>query len=242
MVADMLNKYIHIVKKITRGKKLEGLKNIKSLLFDFFLEYFNIIIEVDGGLHFREFNKGHFKNKELKKTQERDFMKMKFALSDYFNFKNDGNELNFDIYIYEVYHDLFKKINIPYDMMLSVADDEAKTKEYVDKINLKIKELVNEIPGLKAILGDTDALVLEQVEIQVKYEVYIEKEKELIQKMSQLEDNIIPDSFNYEKLTAISTEARQKLTKIKPRTIGQAGRISGVNPSDIQILLVYMGR
>lgn len=72
-------------------------------------------------------------------------MKMKFALSDYFNFKNDGNELNFDIYIYEVYHDLFKKINIPYDMMLSVVDDEEKTKRYVDKINLKIKELVNEI-------------------------------------------------------------------------------------------------
>jgi hypothetical protein len=72
-------------------------------------------------------------------------MKMKFALSDYFNFKNDGNELHFDIYIYEVYHDLFKKINIPYDAMLNEVDDEEKTKEYVDKINLKIKELVNEI-------------------------------------------------------------------------------------------------
>jgi hypothetical protein len=72
-------------------------------------------------------------------------MKMKFTLSDYFNFKNDSNELHFDIYIYEVYHDLFKKINIPYDMMLNAADDEEKTKEYVDKINLKIKELVNEI-------------------------------------------------------------------------------------------------
>jgi hypothetical protein len=72
-------------------------------------------------------------------------MKMKFALSDYFNFKNDNNELHFDIYIYEVYHDLFKKINIPYDAMLNAADDEEKTKEYVDKINLKIKELVNGI-------------------------------------------------------------------------------------------------
>lgn len=72
-------------------------------------------------------------------------MKNKFALSDYFNFKNDGNELTFDIYIYEAYHDLFKKINIPYEAMLSVANEEEKTKEHVDKVNLKIKELVNKI-------------------------------------------------------------------------------------------------
>ena len=76
----------------------------------------------------------------------------------------------------------------------------------------------------------------------MKYDVYIEKERELVKKMSSLEDLNIPESFNYEKLTAISTEARQKLTKIKPRTLGQASRISGVNPSDVQILMVYMGR
>jgi very-short-patch-repair endonuclease len=81
MVVSMLNDYIHIVKKFEDEYKLEGLKNIRDLRFDFFLEYFNIILELDGGLHFREFNKGHFKNKELKKTQERDFMKMKFALN-----------------------------------------------------------------------------------------------------------------------------------------------------------------
>lgn len=85
-------------------------------------------------------------------------------------------------------------------------------------------------------------LELEQAEIQIKYEVYIEKEKETVKKMANLEEQIIPDSFNYEKIHALSTEARQKLTKIKPRTLGQAGRISGVNPSDIQILMVYMGR
>jgi tRNA uridine 5-carboxymethylaminomethyl modification enzyme len=85
-------------------------------------------------------------------------------------------------------------------------------------------------------------LALEQVEIQVKYDVYIEKEQELVKKMSTLEHLTIPESFNYDKLTAISTEARQKLTKIKPRTLGQASRISGVNPSDVQILMVFMGR
>ena len=60
--------------------------------------------------------------------------------------------------------------------------------------------------------------------------------------MATLEDLQIPEIFNYDKLTALSTEARQKLSKIKPRTLGQASRISGVNPSDVQILMVYMGR
>ena len=60
--------------------------------------------------------------------------------------------------------------------------------------------------------------------------------------MSTLEELMIPENFNYDKLSAISTEARQKLQKIKPRTLGQASRISGVNPSDVQILMVYMGR
>ena len=83
---------------------------------------------------------------------------------------------------------------------------------------------------------------MEQVEIQVKYDTYIEKEKELVAKMSQLENLLIPDNFNYDKLASLSNEARQKFTKIKPRTLGQASRISGVNPSDVQILMVYMGR
>jgi tRNA uridine 5-carboxymethylaminomethyl modification enzyme len=105
-----------------------------------------------------------------------------------------------------------------------------------------IKEMVATIPGLNDALGTPDDLVLEQAEIQVKYDVYLEKERELVKKMSALEELMIPETFNYEKLSAMSTEARQKLSKIKPRTLGQASRISGVNPSDIQILMVYMGR
>jgi tRNA uridine 5-carboxymethylaminomethyl modification enzyme len=106
-----------------------------------------------------------------------------------------------------------------------------------------LKEMMEAIPELKAAIGaDTDPLVLEQAEIQIKYDVYIEKEHELVKKMSALEDLNIPESFNYDKLSAISTEARQKLNKIKPRTLGQASRISGVNPSDVQILMVFMGR
>jgi len=83
---------------------------------------------------------------------------------------------------------------------------------------------------------------LEQAEIQIKYNVYIEKEKELVEKMSRLENLVIPENFDYNKIPAISAEARQKFNKIKPSTLGQASRISGVNPSDVQILMVYMGR
>ncbi len=105
-----------------------------------------------------------------------------------------------------------------------------------------IKEMIAAIPSLQELVGDVDPLVLEQVEIQVKYDIYIEKEQELVTKMAALEDLMIPESFNYDKLTALSNEARQKMNKIKPRTLGQASRISGVNPSDVQILMVYMGR
>lgn len=93
----------------------------------------------------------------------------------------------------------------------------------------------------KALAGFSDD-ILEQAEIQIKYEVYIEKENDLVKRMSQMEDLIIPDSFDYAKLVSLSAEARQKFNKIRPRTLGQASRISGVNPSDVQILMVYMGR
>lgn len=107
---------------------------------------------------------------------------------------------------------------------------------------ISLKAMAQAMPELATALNTDDALEIEQAEIQAKYEVYIEKEKELVKKMESLEGQIIPDSFNYDKLTSLSNEARQKLSKIKPRTLGQASRISGVNPSDVQILMVYMGR
>ncbi|WP_301921469.1 tRNA uridine-5-carboxymethylaminomethyl(34) synthesis enzyme MnmG [Ferruginibacter sp.] len=108
--------------------------------------------------------------------------------------------------------------------------------------NIGLQEMQNSVARLKVALVEFDNETLEQVEILTKYDSYIEKEKELVAKMSQLEDLIIPDSFNYTKLVSLSNEARQKFTKIKPRTLGQASRISGVNPSDVQILMVFMGR
>ena len=105
-----------------------------------------------------------------------------------------------------------------------------------------LKSMINNIPSIQPFLKDFEYDSLEQVEIQLKYETYIEKEKEMVLKMSQLENLIIPDSFNYDNLVSLSNEARQKFNKIKPKTLGQASRISGVNPSDVQILLLFMGR
>lgn len=94
----------------------------------------------------------------------------------------------------------------------------------------------------RAFKNNYSAESIEQAEIKVKYERYIEKENELAMKMDRLEElNINPD-FDYHSLLSISIEARQKLSKIKPSTIGQAGRISGVSPSDISVLLVKLGR
>ncbi|THD69313.1 tRNA uridine-5-carboxymethylaminomethyl(34) synthesis enzyme MnmG [Robertkochia marina] len=87
-----------------------------------------------------------------------------------------------------------------------------------------------------------DTEVLEQTEIQVKYSGYIEKEKNNADKLNKLESIIIPDNFDYDKLKSLSFEAKEKLKSIKPKTLSQASRISGVSPSDISVLLVYMGR
>jgi tRNA uridine 5-carboxymethylaminomethyl modification enzyme len=83
---------------------------------------------------------------------------------------------------------------------------------------------------------------IEQAEIQIKYQVYIDKENELVQRMRQLEDLAIPEQFDYQRIISLGAEAREKLNRVRPKTLGQASRISGINPSDIQILMVYMGR
>lgn len=108
--------------------------------------------------------------------------------------------------------------------------------------DVELNKLIKHSPKLSNVLHGFSLEVLEQAEIQVKYETYINKEKELVERMSQLEELIIPSSFNYEKIISLSNEARQKFNKIRPTTLGQASRISGVNPSDVQILMVYMGR
>jgi tRNA uridine 5-carboxymethylaminomethyl modification enzyme len=111
------------------------------------------------------------------------------------------------------------------------------------QINLKV--LLKEICGGEMIgLGESGILdeVLESAEIKIKYEGYIQREKIVAEKIQRLDKVKIPEDINYAELLSISTEARQKLSKIRPASIGQAGRISGVSPSDVNILLMYLGR
>jgi tRNA uridine 5-carboxymethylaminomethyl modification enzyme len=124
----------------------------------------------------------------------------------------------------------------------SPLQEKSKAYKILLRPGIDIEALCAHLPQLKAAIGDVNPLSLQQAEIQAKYDVYIEKERELAKKMTNLEDHIIPDAFNYEQMTALSMEARQKLQKIRPKTLGQASRISGVNPSDVQILMVFMGR
>jgi len=108
--------------------------------------------------------------------------------------------------------------------------------------NISLNQVIENCAELKEKLIDKEVDHLEQAEIQIKYERYIEKEKEIVERMLTLENKMIPDNFDYDKLVALSIEALQKFKKIRPLTIGQASRISGVNPSDIQILMVFIGR
>ena len=103
----------------------------------------------------------------------------------------------------------------------------------VRKIN-KVEEYIQE--------NDLNVEIIEQTEIQVKYSGYIDKEKNNADKLNRLEDIRIPENFDYSKIKSISYEGREKLNKIRPRTISQASRISGVSPSDVSVLLVHMGR
>lgn len=90
--------------------------------------------------------------------------------------------------------------------------------------------------------NNLDKEVIEQAEIQIKYSGYIDKEKNNADKLNRLEDIKIPQNFDYSKIKSMSFEGREKLNKIKPRTISQASRISGVSPSDVSVLLAFMGR
>lgn len=121
-------------------------------------------------------------------------------------------------------------------------NERQKASKLLLRPEIKLKEMMQGIPTVGEKLEPYNYEVLEQVEIQNKYKSYIEKEKEMVVKMSQMENLMIPESFDYNKVHALNTEARLKLIEIKPRTMGQASRIAGVNPSDLQILMIYMGR
>jgi len=128
------------------------------------------------------------------------------------------------------------------EMHLAPLTQKQKASSLLLRPMVGIRNMSDGIPALKEKLEPFPPHSLEQAEIQMKYEVYIKKEKELVKRISLLEQLSIPDHFNYDRVSALSTEALMKFKKIKPKTLGQASRISGVNPTDIQILMVYMGR
>lgn len=110
----------------------------------------------------------------------------------------------------------------------------------VSRPQISLEQLRHSHIGLNKFLSPIDKETIEQAEIKIKYERYFEKEKEIIAKMAKMEDRAIQADFSYEKLISLSKEAREKLIKIKPTTLGQASRISGVSPSDISVLMVHL--
>jgi tRNA uridine 5-carboxymethylaminomethyl modification enzyme len=126
-----------------------------------------------------------------------------------------------------------------------IIDQKTKAINVAARPQLCINDILGEIDlakKLKVFKSERGDEVLESVEVKVKYDGYIKREKLVAEKIGRLEELVIPESINYSELASISTEGRQKLERIKPKTIGQAGRISGVSPSDINILLLYMRR
>jgi tRNA uridine 5-carboxymethylaminomethyl modification enzyme len=122
-----------------------------------------------------------------------------------------------------------------------------KTKMFtvLSRPQVTIQDIIKANFGVKTLLAELDIEgtdVVEQAEIQMKYEGYILREQELAKKMERLEDIVLHDDFDYKSLGSLSLEARDKLSKARPQTIGQASRISGINPTDISVLLIYLGR
>lgn len=124
----------------------------------------------------------------------------------------------------------------------STLSQPVKAKTLIPRPELSIYNLLNADPELKSqaevITSDQD--VYDQVEIQIKYAGYIEKEFEMVEEMSKQEDTLIPNQLDYGQISSLSAEGKQKMERIRPETLGQAGRISGVSPSDVAVLMVYL--
>lgn len=123
----------------------------------------------------------------------------------------------------------------------SPVDQAYRASQILTRPNMTLEKL-SEIDFIGEKTKEFTEEVKEQSEINIKYKGYIEKEKENVAKLNRLETIRIPDDFDYTKIGSLSSEAKQKLNKIQPKTIAQAARISGVSPSDINVLLIYLGR
>jgi len=126
--------------------------------------------------------------------------------------------------------------------------DPLRQKVRIDTLLLRpqvhIRELIRNMGHFETFISNLEGVsdeVIEQAEIRIKYQGYIDKERDLANKLGKLESLVIKDDIDYQQLTSLSFEAREKLSRIRPRTIGQAARISGVSPADISVLAIYLG-
>jgi len=124
----------------------------------------------------------------------------------------------------------------------SPIKQQVKLTQLITRPNLGMKQMLKMSSELRELTGGLSKEVLEQAEIQLKYDGYISREQDVANKLNRLEDVTIPEDIEFSKLSSLSSEAVNKLSEISPKTIGQASRISGVSPSDVNVLLIYLGR
>jgi tRNA uridine 5-carboxymethylaminomethyl modification enzyme len=127
----------------------------------------------------------------------------------------------------------------------SPISQKMKFDKIISRPNISVKEVITTSDTITDKVNSLSGLkeeVVEQAEVQIKYEGYIAKEQNVAEKLIRLEGTKIPSDLNYSKLSSLSTESKEKLSNVSPKTIGQASRISGIKPSDINILLIYLGR
>jgi tRNA uridine 5-carboxymethylaminomethyl modification enzyme len=128
------------------------------------------------------------------------------------------------------------------ELETSPINQNYKLIQILGRPQLNIDLMIKGIPMISSFAESYSNDTLMQAEILMKYEGYLEKEQMLVEKMNRLEDFVIHDDFNYQSVKSISLEAREKLNKQRPKTLGQASRISGISPSDVSILMVHLGR
>ncbi|MCX8533328.1 tRNA uridine-5-carboxymethylaminomethyl(34) synthesis enzyme MnmG [Chryseobacterium luquanense] len=121
------------------------------------------------------------------------------------------------------------------------VDQAYRASQFLTRPNITLEKL-DEIDIIKEFTSQFNDEVREQAEVNIKYKGYIEKEKENVAKLNRLENVKIPEDFDYLKISSLSSEAKQKMNNVRPKTVAQAGRISGVSPADINVLLVYLER
>jgi tRNA uridine 5-carboxymethylaminomethyl modification enzyme len=128
------------------------------------------------------------------------------------------------------------------ELETSPINQNYKLIQILSRPQLNIDLMIKGVPFISDFTENYHTDTLMQAEILMKYEGYLEKEQMLVEKMNRLEDFVIHDDFNYQSVKSISLEAREKLNKQRPKTLGQASRISGISPSDVSILMVHLGR